>query len=64
MGPLINSQNRNASTVHAGHEKAVSYLELLDEEVASLTAGSHEIGLLFPTANDLYSLDVQLMSYQ
>jgi hypothetical protein len=50
--------------VHAGHGKCVSYLELSDEEVTSLTVGSHELGLLFPTANEIYSLDVKLLGYQ
>ena len=50
--------------VHIGHGKCVSYLELTDEEVASLTSGSHEIGLLLPSANEIYSLDVQLLSYR
>ncbi|MEM1070248.1 MAG: sugar-binding domain-containing protein [Planctomycetota bacterium] len=54
----------HSMSVHAGHGKCVSYLELTDDEAASLTSGSHEIGLLVPSANELYSLDVQLLSYR
>ena len=49
--------------VHAGHGQCVSYLELTDQELDSLVTGPHEIGLLFPTADDLYSVDVQLLTY-
>jgi len=49
--------------VHVGHGRSVSYLELTDEEVASLTRGEHEIGLIFPNASGLYTLDVSLLEY-
>ncbi|EMI57074.1 glycoside hydrolase family 2 protein [Rhodopirellula sallentina] len=51
-------------SVHTGHGLSVSYLELTNEEVAALSTGAHEIGLMFPAANELYSLDVQLLSYR
>jgi len=50
--------------VHAGHGKCVSFLELTDEEAATLAAGSHEIGLIFPDATDLHTLDIALLTYK
>ncbi|MEM6692435.1 MAG: sugar-binding domain-containing protein [Planctomycetota bacterium] len=50
--------------VHTGHGKCVSYLELTDEEVALLGTGSHEIGLLFPTADKMYFVSAELLSYE
>ena len=50
--------------VHAGHGKSVSYLELTDDEVASLAEGTHEIGLVFPNATGLHALDIALLEYR
>jgi hypothetical protein len=51
-------------SVHAGHGRAVSFLELTDAEVASLKAGRHELGILFPNANGLLFVDANLLQYR
>ncbi|MEM7473525.1 MAG: glycoside hydrolase family 2 TIM barrel-domain containing protein [Planctomycetota bacterium] len=50
--------------VHSGHGLCASYLELTDVEVKTLSSGAHEISVLIPAANELYSLDIQLLSYR
>ena len=50
-------------SIHSGHGKSLTYLELTDEELASLKSGAHELGLLFPGADALYFVDAKLLEY-